>query len=60
MIGGTLTEGVLSTGDELEIRPGYKLESEGTTRWVPILTKTSMVFAGKDPVDKATPGDCLL
>ncbi len=59
VIGGTLTEGVLSTDDELEIRPGYKLESEGTTRWVPIFTKTSMIFAGKDSVDKATPGGLL-
>ncbi len=59
VIGGTLTEGLLSNGEDLEIRPGYKLESEGTTRWVPVVTKISMIFAGKDPVDTATPGGLL-
>jgi translation initiation factor 2 subunit gamma (aeIF-2g) len=59
VIGGTLTEGVLHPGDELEIRPGRKVESDGATRWVPIKTKVSMVIAGKEGVEEATPGGLL-
>jgi translation initiation factor 2 subunit 3 len=59
VIGGTLTEGMLHSKDELEIRPGRKVESEGTTRWEPITTKVSKIFAGKDKVDEATPGGLL-
>ena len=59
VIGGTLTEGVLHPNDELEIRPGRKVESDGTTRWVPIKTKVTMVIAGKDEVEEAIPGGLL-
>lgn len=59
VIGGTLTEGVLRPGDELEIRPGLKVTSEGSTRWVPITTKVSSVHAGASKVDEATPGGLL-
>lgn len=59
VIGGTLTEGALHAGDELEIRPGLKVTSEGSTKWVPILTKISSVHAGASKVDEATPGGLL-
>ncbi|WP_094226896.1 translation initiation factor IF-2 subunit gamma [Methanolobus psychrotolerans] len=59
VIGGTLTEGVLHPDDELEIRPGMKVESDGSTRWVPIKTKISKIIAGKDHVEEATPGGLL-
>ncbi|MDD4331169.1 MAG: translation initiation factor IF-2 subunit gamma [Methanosarcinaceae archaeon] len=59
VIGGTLTEGVFRPGDELEIRPGLKVTSEGTTRWVPITTTVSSVHAGAFKVDEATPGGLL-
>ena len=59
VIGGTLTEGVLHPDDELEIRPGRKVESEGTTRWLPIKTMVTKIIAGKDKVKEATPGGLL-
>ncbi|KXS45053.1 MAG: translation initiation factor IF-2 subunit gamma [Methanolobus sp. T82-4] len=59
VIGGTLTEGSLSAGDELEICPGIKIESEGTTRWEPIKTTVTRIVAGKEPVEEATPGGLL-
>ncbi|MBN2111366.1 MAG: translation initiation factor IF-2 subunit gamma [Methanosarcinaceae archaeon] len=59
VIGGTLTEGSLHTGDEIEVRPGIKVESEGTTRWEPIITKISRIVAGKENVEEATPGGLL-
>ncbi len=59
VIGGTLTEGLLHSGDELEIRPGRKVESDGVTRWEPIFTKVTRVVAGRDPVEGGTPGGLL-
>ncbi len=59
VIGGTLTEGVLHSGEELEVKPGRKVESDGMTRWEPIITKVSMIVAGKSNVEEATPGGLL-
>lgn len=59
VIGGTLTEGVLHAGDELEIRPGNKVTTEGTTKWVPIRTVVSSLHAGTTAVEEATPGGLL-
>ena len=59
VIGGTLTEGILHPGDELEVKPGRKVESDGMTRWEPIITKVSMIVAGKENVEEATPGGLL-
>jgi translation initiation factor 2 subunit 3 len=59
VIGGTLTEGQLRPGDELEIRPGLKVESDGMTRWDPIITKVTKIIAGKENVEIATPGGLL-
>ncbi len=59
VIGGTLTEGTMHPGDELEIRPGRKVESENITKWIPITTKISKVIAGDAEVDEATPGGLL-
>ena len=59
VIGGTLTEGILHPGDELEICPGIKIESEGTTRWRPVRTKVTKIVAGKEQVKEAIPGGLL-
>jgi len=59
VIGGTLTEGVLHPDDELEIRPGRRVESEGVTRWEPIKTWVTRIIAGKNKVEEATPGGLL-
>ncbi|WMW25513.1 translation initiation factor IF-2 subunit gamma [Methanolobus sediminis] len=59
VIGGTLTEGMLHPGDELEVKPGRKVESDGMTRWESIVTKVSMIVAGKENVEEATPGGLL-
>lgn len=59
VLGGTLTEGVLHEGDELEIRPGIKVESENAVRWDPIYTKIERIVAGDEAVEEATPGGLL-
>ncbi|ODV48907.1 translation initiation factor 2 subunit gamma (aeIF-2g) [Methanohalophilus euhalobius] len=59
VIGGTLTEGTLKTGDDLEIKPGRKVESEGAIHWDPIHTRVTGIIAGTTSVDEATPGGLL-
>jgi translation initiation factor 2 subunit 3 len=59
VIGGTLTQGIFKEGDDVEIRPGLKVTSDGTTRWEPIHTKITEIHAGKSKVKKAVPGGLL-
>ena len=59
VIGGSLTQGVLKDGDDIEIRPGMKVEAENQVRWDPILTKVTTINAGKSRVAEATPGGLL-
>ncbi|MEZ5335478.1 MAG: hypothetical protein R2741_09670 [Methanolobus sp.] len=48
---------MLHPEDELEIRPGRKVESDGFTRWEPIMTRYQRLLP--DNVDEATPGGLL-
>ncbi len=59
VIGGSLTQGLLREGDDIEIRPGLKLVVENQTVWEPILTKVTGVYAGSRPVQEAAPGGLL-
>ncbi|MFQ6062710.1 MAG: translation initiation factor IF-2 subunit gamma [Methanosarcinales archaeon] len=56
VIGGTLSQGVLRVKDEIEIRPGRKVDYEGVIKWIPIKTYISDIFAGGAHVEEATPG----
>lgn len=55
-IGGSLNCGVFHPGDEIEMRPGRKVEAGGTVKWVSIKTVITTIHAGDDEVEKAAPG----
>ncbi|MBN1432374.1 MAG: translation initiation factor IF-2 subunit gamma [Methanomicrobiaceae archaeon] len=59
VIGGSLTQGILREGDDIEIRPGMKVEAENQVRWDPIVTKVTTINAGNNKVTEATPGGLL-
>jgi len=59
VIGGSLTQGLLHDGDEIEIRPGLKIQVENQTIWEPIQTKITTINAGSKRVQEATPGGLL-
>ncbi|WP_460008000.1 translation initiation factor IF-2 subunit gamma [Methanogenium cariaci] len=59
VIGGSLTQGLFHDGDEIEIRPGLKLQVENQTVWEPIQTKVTTINAGSKRVQEATPGGLL-
>lgn len=59
VIGGSLSCGRLHEGDELELRPGRKVEAGGTVKWTPIRTTITKIFAGNAEVEEATPGGLI-
>ena len=59
VVGGTLLQGVLNKGDEIEISPGRRIEVDGKQTLEPIITKVHSFFTGGTSVDKATPGGLL-
>jgi len=59
VIGGTLSQGIFKDGDDIEIRPGLRRESEGKPIWVPIQTKISTIMRGTATVEEAGPGGLI-
>ncbi|RJS72295.1 translation initiation factor IF-2 subunit gamma [ANME-2 cluster archaeon] len=59
VIGGTLSQGTIRVGDDIETKPGWQVEQIGDVRWTPIVTRiVSIISAGKKQ-KKATPGGLL-
>jgi translation initiation factor 2 subunit 3 len=52
VMGGSLTQGVLKAGDEIEIRPGIKINE----KWTPIRTTIAEVFQVNQSTKEAKPG----
>jgi translation initiation factor 2 subunit 3 len=59
VIGGSLSQGVMHTGDKIEICPGRLVEYEGRKQWVPIQTKVVTLLAGKQVQEEITPGGLM-
>jgi translation initiation factor 2 subunit 3 len=59
VIGGTLTQGKLKVGDEVEISPGRKVETGSKIAWEPITTKVRSLYAGGLELDAAHPGGLI-
>jgi translation initiation factor 2 subunit 3 len=55
VIGGSLAQGVLNVGDELEVLPGSEVDDE----YEPIETTVRSIMAGDEQVEEATPGGLL-
>ncbi|MHB8587105.1 MAG: translation initiation factor IF-2 subunit gamma [Thermoplasmatota archaeon] len=59
VLGGSLEQGQLAVGDEIEISPGRKIDEHGRSRWEPILTKTTGLVAGSKNYKSVNPGGLL-
>ncbi len=59
VIGGSLIQGVLKKGDEIEICPGRRVESEGRQKMESITTTVDSLFTGGKSVNEATPGGLI-
>ena len=59
VLGGSIKQGVLRTGDKIEIRPGRKQEKDGKTIWQPIVTNILGIMSGNDKLEEAGPGGSI-
>ncbi|MFW6384092.1 MAG: translation initiation factor IF-2 subunit gamma [Halodesulfurarchaeum sp.] len=59
VVGGSLVQGVLEAGDDIEIRPGREVEEGGQTEWRPVASTVRSIQAGGDMVESAAPGGLL-
>ncbi len=59
VLGGSLVQGKLTEGDEIELRPGREVEEGGQTQWESIETDVRSLQAGGEMVDEVTPGGLL-
>lgn len=58
--GGSILQGVLRRGDEIELRPGtVSRDAEGTVRCTPILSRVVSLFAEKNSLEYAVPGGLI-
>ncbi|WP_348613522.1 translation initiation factor IF-2 subunit gamma [Halobaculum rarum] len=59
VIGGSLAQGTLSQGDELELRPGREIEEGGSSEYHSIETSVRSLQAGGQSQDEVGPGGLL-
>ncbi|MFA4668578.1 translation initiation factor IF-2 subunit gamma [Pyrococcus kukulkanii] len=56
VLGGSIVQGKLKVGDEIEIRPGVPYEEHGRIKYEPITTEIVSLQAGGKFVEEAYPG----
>ncbi len=59
VLGGTLKQGKLKVGDEIEIKPGRVVKENNQTKHIPIKTKILSLYNGSDKVEELTPGGSM-
>ena len=59
VLGGSLTQGCLEVGDEVEILPGRRVEAGGKTTWELITTTITSLHTGNIALEKARPGGLI-
>ncbi|MFB6093046.1 MAG: translation initiation factor IF-2 subunit gamma [Haloquadratum sp.] len=56
VVGGSVAQGRLTVGEEIELRPGREVEEGGQTEWQPITTEVRSLQAGSRTVEEVRPG----
>lgn len=59
ILGGSLVQGTISEGEDLEIRPGNKVVEANQVKWLPIRTRIASLITGGFRVKQALPGGSL-
>ena len=59
VLGGSLKQGKFVTGEEIEIRPGRKVEEKNQVRYEPIKTKIDKIVTGGCNVEEVLPGGSI-
>lgn len=56
VIGGSLIRGTLRVGDEIEIKPGIRVESSGVVRYEPLISRVVSIKFDEYEFNEARPG----
>jgi translation initiation factor 2 subunit 3 len=59
VIGGSLVQGKLKVGQDIEIRPGFMFEEKNQKVYRPILTSITSAMTGKVPLKEMRPGGSI-
>ncbi|PIN87238.1 translation initiation factor IF-2 subunit gamma [Candidatus Woesearchaeota archaeon CG10_big_fil_rev_8_21_14_0_10_44_13] len=59
VLGGAIIQGKLSVGEEIELRPGRKIEKENKMFYEPVFTKITGIKTGGEDVNEAKPGGSI-
>jgi translation initiation factor 2 subunit 3 len=59
VVGGTLLQGGLKIGDEIEIKPGIKRIKQNQETWETIKTKIASLSTGSEKLNEAKPGGLI-
>ncbi|MBX4212592.1 translation initiation factor IF-2 subunit gamma, partial [Candidatus Pacearchaeota archaeon] len=59
VLGGTLNQGTLRVGDEIEIKPGKVMKEANQYFYKPIITKVRRLFNGSTDVKELVPGGSM-
>lgn len=56
VIGGSLVQGTLKVGDEIEIKPGIQINKDGKQKWISLHSEITGLIAGGEDVEEVGPG----
>ncbi len=59
VLGGSLLQGKLSVGDDIELRPGIRVSREGKTTWQHLNSKAVSLHAMDSSLEEAVPGGLI-
>lgn len=59
VIGGSLVQGKLHLGDEIEIKPGIQVKNKGKLEWMSLLSEVTGLNGGGEAVDEVGPGGLI-
>lgn len=59
ILGGSLLQGKIKTGDSIELRPGVQMSREGKTTWQHLTSKVFDLHAMGSSIEEASPGGLI-
>ncbi|MFP4118179.1 MAG: translation initiation factor IF-2 subunit gamma [Candidatus Woesearchaeota archaeon] len=59
VLGGSLKQGVFKVDDEIEIKPGRRIEENNQIVYYPIKTKIKELYSGSEKIEEAFPGGSI-
>lgn len=59
IIGGSLTQGTLKVGDEIEIKPGIQTHKDGKTQWMSLHSEITGLNAAGKRIEEVGPGGLI-